>query len=156
MKHSLVSGLTLSLTLMLCSCNSEPETLVKGGYDERDMEAAIARARAEVNTFIAALEAGDGSSFSVKAAIEDGESVEHFWLTDVVYRDGSFEGRIGNDPGMVTNVSFGESWTVLPGEISDWMFIRDEMIHGNYTMRPLLATMSEHEAEMWRSRFADP
>ena len=28
MKHSLVSGLTLSLTLMLCSCNSEPETLV--------------------------------------------------------------------------------------------------------------------------------
>lgn len=156
MKHSLVSALALLLMLSVCSCGTEPETLVTGGYNEKEMEAAIARARAEVDTFIAALAAGEGADFSVKAPIEDGENVEHFWLTDIVYRDGSFEGRIGNDPGMVTNVSFGQSWTVARDEISDWMFFRDEKMHGNYTMRPLLATMSEDEAEMWRSRFAAP
>jgi uncharacterized protein YegJ (DUF2314 family) len=148
--------MVLSVVCVLCSCSSEPETLVTGGYDEQEMEAAIARARAEVDTFIAALEAGDGTDYSVKAPVADGDNVEHFWLTDVAYRNGSFEGRIGNDPGLVTNVRFGQSWTVARDEISDWMFLRDEKIHGNYTMRPLLATMSEDEADMWRSRFAEP
>ncbi len=36
------------------------------------------------------------------------------------------------------------------------MFIRDGKMHGNYTLRPLLATMEEEEAELWRSRFANP
>lgn len=35
-------------------------------------------------------------------------------------------------------------------------FMRDDKIHGNYTMRPLLKTMPEDEAEALRSLLADP
>lgn len=116
---------------IICSCSRDPETLVRDGYDEKEMEAAIARARAEVDVFIAALGKRQGSDFAVKSPIKDGGGTEHFWLTDVTYREGAFEGLIGDDPGIVTNVKVGQKWTLKKLEISDWMFIRDEKMHGN-------------------------
>jgi uncharacterized protein YegJ (DUF2314 family) len=149
--------LWLLLLLAVCSaCDQKPETLVEGGYDEAEMDAAIARARSEVDSFIAILEKGDGEDFGVKAPIEDGEETEHFWLTDVSYEDGVFEGLIGNDPGVVKNVKFGQKWTIKKNEISDWMFMRDGKIHGNYTMRPLLKTLPKEEADQMRSMLANP
>jgi uncharacterized protein YegJ (DUF2314 family) len=144
------------LFLVFCSCSQQPETLVDGGYDEAEMDAAIARARSEVDAFIAELDAGNGTNFAVKAPIEDDGETEHFWLTDVVYRDGEFEGVIGNDPGIVTNVKFGQKWTIEKSDISDWMFMRDDKMHGNYTMRPLLKTMPEQEAAKFREMLAEP
>jgi len=149
----------LSLALLMlacCSCSQSPETLIEGGYDEQEMDAAIGRARSEVDSFIAVMSEGDGTDFSVKAAIEDNGEIEHFWLTDIVYRDGEFEGDIGNDPGIVGNVKFGQKWTIKKSEISDWMFMRDDKIHGNYTLRPLLKTMPEEEAAEIRSMLAEP
>ena len=46
--HSTLS--VVFLILVCCSCSKSPETLVKGGYDEQEMDAAIARARSEVDT----------------------------------------------------------------------------------------------------------
>ena len=38
-------GLPLALLILAyCSCSKTPDTLVEGGYDEQEMEAAIARA----------------------------------------------------------------------------------------------------------------
>lgn len=151
--------ITLSLLLVIlacCSCSKSPDTLVKGGYDEQEMDAAIARARREVDSFIAEMSKGNGTNFSVKAPIEDQGETEHFWLTDVVYRNGKFEGVIGNDPGIVTNVKSGQKWTVKKSEISDWMFMRNGKMYGNYTMRPLLKTMPEEEAAKYRSILANP
>lgn len=146
-----------TLAVVFCSCESTPpDTLIQGGYDEQEMEAAIARARSEVDFFIAEFEQGNGTDFSVKAPIEDGGETEHFWLTDITYANGEFRGLIGNDPGMVTNVKIGQEWTIKKSEISDWMFMRDGKIHGNYTMRPLLKTMPDDEAERFRSMLADP
>lgn len=144
------------LTLACCSCGRSPETLVKGGYDEKEMEAATARARREVDSFVSDLEAKKGSDFSVKAPIKDGGETEHFWLTDVAYRDGKFTGKIGNDPGLVSNVKLGQDWTIDKAEISDWMFMRDGKMHGNYTLRPLLKTMPDEEAEKLKAMLADP
>jgi uncharacterized protein YegJ (DUF2314 family) len=151
----------IMLAALCASCGgagpeSKPDTLISGGYDERAMSAAMERARGEVDTFIAALAAGNGSEFAVKVPIEDRGKVEHFWLVDIAYRDGRFEGQIGNDPGIVTNVKFGEARSVGRAEISDWMFMRDGKMHGNYTLRPLLEAMPEEEAERFRSMLANP
>jgi uncharacterized protein YegJ (DUF2314 family) len=141
---------------LCCSCSKTPDTLVKGGYDQKEMDAAIARARSEVDSFIAELSKGSGEDFSVKAPISDKGQTEHFWLTDVVYRNGEFQGQIGNDPGIVRNVKFGQKWTIKKAEISDWMFMRDGKMHGNYTMRPLLKTMPAKEAAAMRALLANP
>jgi len=116
------------------------------------MDAAIARARAEVDQFLVVLEKGDADSFSVKAPIKDENGTEHFWLTDVTFADGQFTGSVGNDPGIVQNVQYGQSWTIEKGEISDWMFTRGEKIHGGYTIDPLLDSYPEEEAEVLRAK----
>lgn len=156
-QHSFWALLLALAVVAGTSCDKpKPETLVEGGYDEAEMEAAIARARSEVDRFIEELEKGDGSDFAVKAPIEENGKVEHFWLTDVVYRDGKFEGLIGNDPGIVSHVKLEQDWTIEKSEISDWMFMRDGKMYGNYTMRPLLKTLSPEEAAQFRSILAEP
>jgi uncharacterized protein YegJ (DUF2314 family) len=143
-------------SLCLCACDSTPPTLVRDGYDEQEMDAAIAQARSSVDRFISELTKPTGTSHAVKAPIEDDGEVEHFWLTEVIYRNGKFEGTIGNEPGAVGNVKMGQKWTIGKTEISDWMFMRDGKMHGNYTMRPLLKAMPEGEAARFRSMFAEP
>jgi uncharacterized protein YegJ (DUF2314 family) len=134
----------------------EPETLVKSGYDQTEMDAAIARARREVDVFIGELAQPTGEDHAVKAPIKDGEETEHFWLTEVSFRDGQFHGTIGNDPGVVTNVKLGQSWSIAKDDISDWMFMREGKMHGNYTMRPLLKTLSDEEAASLKAMLAEP
>lgn len=147
--------LVLLLAAICIACHSKPDTLVEGGYDEAEMQAAIARARSEVDAFVAVMTSGGGSDFAVKVPIEDKGQVEHFWITNIVFRDGKFEGRIDNEPGTVSNVRIGQTITVAKDEISDWLYMRDGKMHGNYTMRPLLATMSEEEAAYYRSMLAN-
>jgi uncharacterized protein YegJ (DUF2314 family) len=147
----------VGLLVVLAGCGrSKPETLVEGGYDEQEMEAAIARARAEVDSFLRELLNPTGANHAVKAAIEDGDKTEHFWLTDLSFQNGAFVGTINNEPGIVGNVKMGQQWTVKKGEISDWLFMREGKMHGNYTMRPLLKTMPAEEAAKFRSLLADP
>jgi len=144
------------ISLALAGCSGEPETLVRDGYDETEMAEATERAISEVDDFIADLQSGRSENYAVKAPIEDAGEIEHFWLTDVKFANGEFTGTISNEPGMVSNVEMGQPWTVAKTEISDWMYMRDGKMHGNYTMRPLLATMPEEEAEQFRSIFAKP
>ena len=133
-----------------------PDTLVKSGYDEQEMNAAIAKARSEVDSFIGELTNPTGTDHAVKVPIEDAGETEHFWLVDVSFANGEFKGTINNDPGMVGSVKIGQSWTAKMAEISDWMFMRNGKMYGNYTMRPLLKAMPEDEAAKYRSILADP
>lgn len=145
------------VVISLCGCgSSRPETLIDSGYDQKEMDAAIARARNEVDKFIAELSKPTGESHAVKAPITDKDNTEHFWLTDVTYQNGEFKGKIGNDPGMVKNVKIGQDWTIKKAEISDWMYIRDGKMYGNYTMRPLLKAMPADQADKFRKMFAEP
>ena len=137
-------------------CSSSPETLVEDGYDQAEMAAATKRAIAEVDTFIADLRSGRSEDYAVKAPIEDNGETEHFWLTGVTFANNKFTGTINNEPGMVSNVTMGQQFIIGKTEISDWMFMRNGKMYGNYTLRPLLATMPEAEAAQYRSMFAKP
>lgn len=149
--------LALALFVFVCvGCRPKPDTLIDSGYDEAEMDAAIARAQREVETFIQELTKPTGEDHAVKAPIKEGEETEHFWLTDVTFKDGQFEGKISNDPGIVSNVKFGQPWKIAKGEISDWMFMRGGKMHGNYTMRPLLKAMPKDEADALRALLAEP
>jgi uncharacterized protein YegJ (DUF2314 family) len=130
--------------------------LITSGYDEQEMEVAISRARGEVDRFIAEWSKPTGTDHAVKAPIEDAGRTEHFWLTDLKYASGQFEGTINNEPGVVKNVKIGQKWKIKKEDISDWLFMRDGKMHGNYTMRPLLKTMPKDEAAKFRSMLAEP
>jgi uncharacterized protein YegJ (DUF2314 family) len=132
----------------------DPETLVRSGYSQTKMDTAIARARTELGAFLETLAKGDADSYSVKAPITDKNGTEHFWLVDISYDAGSasFSGTVGNRPGIVRNVKAGQKWTIKGSEISDWMIMRGDKIHGGYTIDPLLSAMPKEQASAMRAR----
>lgn len=158
MKHLLTACIAV---LMIVGCSkgekyqtagsSKPETLTSD-YEKAEMDAAIGTARDRVDEFLMVLAENGADSFSVKAPIRDGDETEHFWIVDVSYADGVFSGEIGNDPGVVTNVKAGQAWQIKKDEISDWMYTRGDMIHGGFTIDPLLGSFPEDKADALRSK----
>jgi uncharacterized protein YegJ (DUF2314 family) len=152
MKNIYLIILLLSALLGCSLLAKDPDTLVRDGYDQKAMDSAISKARSETDKFILVLEKKNADTFSVKAPISENGQVEHFWLTDVIFKDGYFLGKIGNDPGIVTGIKIGQDWKIKKAEISDWMFTRGGKIHGGYTIDPLLPTMTKIEADSLRSK----
>ena len=152
---SLTLILLALLTCSSCSDTStgsgQPETLVDS-YSDSEMDKAIATAKTSVDEFIAVLNEKSADSFSVKAPITDSNGTEHFWVSEVQYENGVFEGIIGNEPGIVKNVKYGQSWKVKKEDISDWMYIRGEMMHGGYTIDPLLGSYPKEQADALRAK----
>lgn len=144
----------LLLTATACG-RRVPETLITD-YDEKEIAAAIERARREVDEFIKILEKGEGEEFAVKAKISQGENAEHFWLGNLKIEGDLFHGTIANEPGIVTNVKLGQPWQVKKFEISDWKYERAGKIYGGYTIDPLLKSMPPVEAAWWRERLVRP
>jgi len=132
--------------LLALACSTQDRVIM---VDDKDPEmiAAIAEARAHVNEFVVALKApqpGD-RSFGIKAALRDGQQVEHVWIDDVVYDGSAFSGTLGNDPELVKGHSLGESVRVVPGEISDWMYVRQDRLVGGYSIRLLRRRLTASE-----------
>ena len=141
----------LCAALVLSGCGRQPDTLTRQ-FDEKEMASAIATAKRRVEEFISALNKKGADSFSVKAPIKDTNGTEHFWLTDVTYANGVFTGKVGNDPGIVKNVRFGQTWQVKKDEISDWMYTLGDRIHGGFTIDPLLASFPKDKSDALKKK----
>jgi uncharacterized protein YegJ (DUF2314 family) len=162
MKRCLLIALILALVIVSgCSKKKEeaanqpgpppqpPSATVVKEIPESDtlMNNAIKEARSTVDDFVKALrgEIPGTSSHSVKAAVKDGEKVEHFWLVDVKFDGQKFTGKIDNSPQTVKTVKEGESYDVVKGEISDWMYVKDGVAVGNRTLRAIFPIMKPEE-----------
>ena len=142
MKKTALALLALTLALTCCSDHSY-DPVTEAEFDDKEMKAAIDKARSSVGEFVERLQNPGltDESFSVKKMISDGEEVEHLWLTDVSYSDGKFIGIINEEPQSVRNVQFGQEASVAETEILDWMYLDDGKLVGNFTLRVLLERM---------------
>ena len=115
------------------------------------MNAAIETARSTVSTFVEALDhrGASRSNLSLKLGIRGKDEAEHFWLSDVEHSDGKFSGKIANTPEFVNTVKLGQKMSVSAKQISDWMFIENGVLRGNFTMRVMRDRLSPEE----RSKF---
>lgn len=114
---------------------------------DTEMEDAIKEARSTVDDFLKALrgEIPGTSGHSVKAAVKDGEKVEHLWLVDVKFDGQKFTGKIDNAPQTVKNVTEGQAYNVAKGDISDWMYVKDDVAVGNRTLKAMFPKMKPEE-----------
>jgi uncharacterized protein YegJ (DUF2314 family) len=145
MKRSTWMVLAVALILApACARGEVRDRVVKVPADDPTMNAAIAKARATVGTFVTALRShtASRSRYSVKIRITDGDANEHFWLSDVSYDGSVFRGRIDNDPETVKNVTLGQPVSARATEISDWMYVDHGVLVGGYTLRVLRDAMS--------------
>src|ERR1700733_2973785 len=147
-KITVLFAIFASISLFSTPCSKseaskdDPTTSVSA--DDPEMNAAISEARESAQQFITALRSpkASQSDFCIKKRFDQGENVEHIWLTDVTFDGQNFHGKVGNDPEEVTNVKFGDEAAVGKNEISDWMFIEDGKLIGGYTIKVLYSRMT--------------
>jgi uncharacterized protein YegJ (DUF2314 family) len=126
--------------------------------EDPEMNAAIATARSKLPDFWRKLEhpAKNESDFCLKVRITDQNDTEHFWVSGVEKKDGKIYGTINNDPNSVKSVRLGQRIEVKEDQISDWLFMRNGKMVGNYTLRPLMKTMSEEDLAKAKAILEEP
>jgi len=167
MKNKMRTTLTVAIictfvaACSLTSCshhNSKDDKTIGVSGDDAEMNAAIAKARDSLPDFWQVYEKREQgeSGFSLKVKITDNGKIEHFWVADVERKDGKITGTISNDPDIVHNVKLGDKITVNEPDISDWLYLRNGKMVGNYTLRALFKEMSKSEVEKYKQLLADP
>ena len=135
-------------------CSRRPETLSKD-YDKAEMEAAIQKGRETFPEFKARLlqpQPGD-ANFAIKVKITDKHGTEYFWLTGIQIQGDQFTGIIDDEPGIVRNVKFRQSYSFTFDDVSDWLYLSKGVMQGNYTLRVLLKSMPAKEAAALKKQF---
>jgi uncharacterized protein YegJ (DUF2314 family) len=124
--------------------------------NNKTIQAAMENARATIDHFIRELQNTIGEfEGSVKVKIEDDGEVEYMWLDQLSYDNGIFHGNINNDPQSVRNVKFGYPWQVHRDEIADWMYRKDGILYGNYTLKSSIQHLSEEKQLAALKEFGD-
>jgi len=152
LNYLLASLVTFTL-LLAGGCSRKPETLTSN-YDEKKMQKAIEDSRAAFDEFLTRFrnpQPGD-DAFHVKVRVEDKNGVEHFWVSDLKLDAEPYSGKIADEPGIVKKVRFGQNYSFSRSEISDWMYIANGKMQGNYTLRVELESMPPKEADALRRK----
>lgn len=153
MKPQAAVVVLLTAVFLAGGCSHKPETLAED-YDAKKMEQAIAEARSTFDDFLARFrnpQPGD-EGFHVKVKIEDDNGVEHFWVSDLKLDAEPYSGAIADEPGVVKKVTLGQTYSFTRGEVSDWMYIADGKMQGNYTLRVVMESMPPEEAEAMKKK----
>jgi uncharacterized protein YegJ (DUF2314 family) len=117
----------------------EPDVINVENEDER-MNWAMEKSRLTLHYFESCLTSPkEGQQyFSIKVKIEDGQIIEHIWLSDPVFdEEGNLFGTIGNTPIDVRNVKLGQKIGIDRDLVSDWMIVENGRLIGGYTIRVL-------------------
>src|SRR5437588_2487952 len=111
------------------------------------MAQAMRKARETLPDFLAmaANPKPGAEGFAIKFAVREGEDVEYFWIHPFQQKGEQFSGRIDNRPRTVHGVTFGQTVTFSQNEIVDWMYMDNNRMRGNYTVRALLKNASPAE-----------
>ena len=117
--------------------------------DHIAMHRAVIEARRTVGEFVAALQhpAPGQQDFEVKKRFIQNGQVEHIWLSDVQFVGNQFRGRVDNQPRMIQGLMLGQSVSVKPNEISDWLYVDHGKLVGGYTVRVQYNELSPKEKQ---------
>lgn len=143
--------------IALCGC-SRSDSTIGIADDDPEMIAAINKARGALPLFWSKFEhPGPGeTNFCLKVMIHDSGHTEHFWVNTLDKKDGKLSGNISNEPEFVHNVKLGQRIDIPDADISDWFYMRDGKMVGNYTLRVLFDHMPPDEVAKYRALLADP
>ena len=148
----------LFLSVLLSGCNNPSPTtstskldtstgLYRVTSDNTSMNLAIARAKISIDQFDKAFEKKDSaySDFAVKKKYDTEDGGEHMWIAVTKIVDGNYQGYVSNDAEETREVKYGDSVVVLKDEITDWMYLDNNVLKGGYTIREIRNRLSKEE-----------
>lgn len=122
--------------------------------DDPAMNAAIVRGRATVSTFFDhwAAQAPGEDSFHLKFDLIPGPAAEFIWA-EVIAREGSkTRALLLNEP-IDSRWKVGDEVTIDDRDIVDWIYRKDGVVQGGFTLRVMLDAMPAEEADSYRRAY---
>lgn len=124
--------------------------------EEPALRRAMEKAQATLDDFLTKanqLPAGT-SSYALKVRVEEGRDTEYFWLNEFTWSDGSFTGRINNEPRLVKSIKLGQIVKFNRSQIADWKYFDEKKgkTFGNFAACALLSKEPPAQAEEIKRR----
>src|SRR5215510_5750293 len=158
-RHAIAAPLLLLCTL---SCTQSPieraqnDETTSMQSEESALRQAAERAQATLDDFLtkAKLQPAGTSSYALKVTIQQGRETESFWVEEFTWSDGSFTGRINNEPRLLTSIKRGQIVRFGRSQVADWKYLDETTGRtvGNFTACALLSKQAPAQAEEIKRR----
>lgn len=122
-----------------------------------EMNAAIAEARRTLPAFWARLSANepDGQEMLKVALPASNGGREHIWVEGVTVTADGYAGRLYNLPRRLPGMTQGSPVQFEANQISDWTYVRNDRMWGNYTLRVMLKDLPPEDARRMAASLSD-
>ena len=134
---------------------AENDQTINMQSEEPAMQRAMEKARATLDDFLikAKQPPAGTSSYALKVEFREGRDTEYFWVNEFTWSDGSFTGRINNEPRLVKSIKPGH-YKFSRSQIVDWTYIDEKngRTFGNFTACALLSKEPPAQAEEFKRR----
>jgi uncharacterized protein YegJ (DUF2314 family) len=129
--------------------------VVRVPKQDPDMSAAIAKAQATLDDFLAVWRAQPAgtSDYKLKVRISEGATSEHFWVQPFRPAKDGFEGILANEPKLVRSVRGGQRISFARGDITDWGYVREGKQVGSFTVCALFKHAPREQVEYYRKNY---
>jgi len=116
--------------------------------EDLSMNLAIENAKKTISEFDEALKSNSSAytDFAVKKRYKtpDGGG-EHMWIAGISLVNGNYQGFVNNNAEKTNEVSYGDTVLVHKREISDWMYLDNNVLRGGYTIREIRNQMNKED-----------
>jgi uncharacterized protein YegJ (DUF2314 family) len=114
------------------------------------MQLAIQKAKRELPAFLQerANPSSTARDFKVKVAFQSGTTVEHMWVTPFRPDGSSFEGKLKNQPNLITSLQWGQDVKFEREQISDRAYTKNGVQYGHYTTCVVLLHEGKEKAQL--------
>ncbi len=149
----------LLISLVFCltvACNQSKETAENpktkntnklDKATERAIEQGIEKAKKTLQKeFLDVYESKDDKNYnySIKMVFRSFTEEEHIWLDNLRYdNSNTLMGFLANEPKKLTHIKAGDQLKVVFEDVVDWMYLRDDVLYGGYTIKALRENMTD-------------
>ena len=120
------------------------------------MRQAAEKAQATLDDFLvkAKQPPAGTKAYAVMVGIQEGRDTEYFWINEFSWSDGTFMGRINDEPRLVKSIKPGQTHRFSRSDIVDWTYIDDKSgrTFGNFAACALSSKQPPAEAHEFKGR----
>lgn len=160
MQRHCIAALLLLLSTLACTQfiteRAQNDATTNTQSEEPALRRATEKAQATLDDFLTKakqLPAGT-SAYALKVRVQEGRDTEYFWVEEFTWTDGSFTGRINNEPRLVKSIKLGQIYKFSRSQIADWKYFDEKngKTFGNFTACALLSKEPPAQAEEIKRR----
>ena len=160
MRRHCIAAPLLFLSTLACTPfiteRAQSNEMLNVQSEEPALRRAAEKAQATLDDFLAKAKqppAGT-SAYALRVRIQEGRDTEYFWVEEFTWSDGSFTGRINNEPRLVKGIQLGQIYKFSRSQIADWKYLdqKNGKTFGNFTACALLSKEPPAQAEEIKRR----